>query len=528
MRILLIRPPRWKVPGQPRPAVGLPLGCLYIAAVLEDAGQEVSLFDCQAYTDQFPSWKWGDREMFGAPWDQLEREILKCSPDLVGISNQFTIQFDNAIKVAKIVKGINSDIITVVGGNHASVLPMDFLQTSSCIDIVCMDEGEHKLLDIVRCIQEKKTLENVKGIVFRKDGKVITNERGPYLSDKELDMLSFPAYQMVDMERYFRLQKAGYYDRDRYEYPGSHRTVPMITSRGCPFDCTFCSIGLHMGKRFRAHSVSNVLEHIGLLVNKYGVRHISFEDDNLTLNISRFDKLLDGLLERQFGITWDTPNGVRADLLSQELILKSKEAGCTYFTIGVESGRQSTLDKIVRKKLNLKDVEDTARICKEIALDLVAFFIIGFPAETIEDIQATLDYALGLEEKYDVSPIVQVLKPLIGTEVYKEALKDGCLISDVTAQTMPSSITGGGLIETDNFARADIISLAKGFSWRHRWLRIKKIMKFMLKHPKAIAHLISDLGHSTNRRRTLGNDLFFLNCLLRNFRDHNADGSNLT
>jgi radical SAM superfamily enzyme YgiQ (UPF0313 family) len=503
--------------------VGLPLGCLYVAAALKDAGQEVSIFDCQVYTDQFPSWTWGDGEMFGAPWPRLEREISKFSPDLVGISNQFTVQFDNAIKVAEIVKGINSDIITVVGGNHASVLPMDFFEASSCIDIVCMDEGEHKLQDIIRCIEEEETLENIKGIVFREDGEVIANERGPYLSAQELDELSFPAYQLVDMERYFRLQKAGYHDRARYGYPGSHRAVPMITSRGCPFDCTFCSIALHMGKRFRAHSVTNVLEHIALLTNLYGVRHISFEDDNLTLDRSRFEELLDGMLERQFNITWDAPNGVRADLLSRGLIQKSKEAGCTHLTIGVESGKQSTLDRIVKKKLDLKDVQETARICRNLALDLEAFFIIGFPAETIADMQATLDYAIGLEEKYDVSPIVQVLKPLIGTEVYKEALKDGCLVSDVTAQTMPSSITGGGLIETENFTRADIIRLAKGFSRRHRQLRIKRIVKFMLKHPEAIARLISDLGHSSDRRRTLGNDLYYLNCLLRNFEDQNAD-----
>ncbi len=141
---------------------------------------------------------------------------------------------------------------------------------------------------------------------------------------------------------------------------------------------------------------------------------------------------------------------------------------------------------------------------------------------------ATLDYALRLEEKYDVSPIVQVLKPLIGTEVYKEALRDGCLIGDVTAQTMPSSITGGGLIETEKFTRADIMSLAKGFSWRHRRLRIKKIIKFMLKHPKAIVRLISDLGYSTNRLRTLRNDLFYLNCLLRSFKDHDTDRLNFS
>ena len=151
----------------------------------------------------------------------------------------------------------------------------------------------------------------------------------------------------------------------------------MITSRGCPYDCTFCSIHLHMGKRFRAHSVTNVLRHIELLVSQYGVRHIHFEDDNLTLNRSRFSDLLDGLLAVQFDITWDTPNGVRADLLPKELIAKSKESGCTHLVMGVESGKQANLDRIVKKKLDLQQVERTAHACKELGLDLGAFFIIG-------------------------------------------------------------------------------------------------------------------------------------------------------
>lgn len=517
MRILLVRPPGRRFPGQVEPTAGLPLGCLYIAAMLEAAEYEVSVLDCQLYADEHPSWKWGDREMFGFPWSEVEREIQRCSPDLVGISNQFTVQIDSAVEVAEIVKHIDPNIVTVLGGNHASALPRTFFDLTNSIDIVCMGEGERRLLDVICCFEGRKRFEDIKGITFRKDGMVVVNEQGPYLTTQDLNALPFPAYHLVNMERYFRLQKKGYLTRGHYEYPGSHRAVSMITSRGCPYNCTFCSIHLHMGKRFRVHSVNNVLEHIELLTSQYSVRHIYFEDDNLTLDRARFSRLLDGLLTKQFGITWDTPNGVRADLLPKELIAKSKEAGCTHLVLGVESGNQANLDRIVKKKLDLQHVERAARACKEVGLDLWAFFIIGFPQETIKDMQATLDYALRLEREYDVSPILNVLKPLIGTEVYHEALARGYLIEDVMPATMGASIAGRGLIETENFTRTDIARLAKGFYRKSKLLLAKKMARFILRHPQALVRLIGVLWRSPNRKQSLRIAMGHTNCLVRDF-----------
>jgi len=517
MRILLVRPPARRFPGQVEPSAGLPLGCLYIAAVLEAADHDVSVLDCQLYDDDQSCWRWDGSEVFGTPWSEVEREIRRYSPDLVGISNQFTAQIDTAVKVAEIVKRIDPNIVTIIGGNHVSALPKSFLELSNSIDIVCMGEGEHRLLDIICCLNGKRGLEDVKGIAFRKGGMVIVNEQGPYLTPQELDALPFPAYHLVDMERYFRLQERGYLARGHYEYPGSHRAVPMITSRGCPYNCTFCSIHLHMGKRFRSHSVSRVLEHIKLLTSQYGIRHIYFEDDNLTLDIDRFSRLLDGLLAKQFGITWDTPNGVRVDLLPKELIAKSKEAGCTHLVVGVESGNQANLDRIVKKKLDLQHVERAARACKELGLDLWAFFIIGFPQETIEDMQATLDYALRLEREYDVLPILNILKPLIGTEVYREALARGYLLEDLTPATMGASIAGRGLIETENFTRTEIARLANGFYRKNKLLLVKKTARFILRHPKALTRLVGNLLRSPNRKQTMRIAMGYTNCLVRDF-----------
>ncbi len=517
MRILLIRPPGQQFLGQVEPTAGLPLGCLHIAAVLEAAAHDVSVLDCQLFDDNHRSWKWGDREMYGATWDEVEHEIRRYSPQIVGISNQFSVQIDSAVEVAKIVKRVDPNIVTVVGGNHASTVPTEFLKLSNNIDIVCRGEGENTLLNIVCCLEGKERFEDVKGIAFRKDGLIVVNDQAPYLTSPELDALPFPAYHLVNMERYFRLQEKGYLARYHYNYPGSHRAVSMVTSRGCPYNCTFCSIHLHMGKRFRAHSVNNVLEHIELLTDQYGVRHIYFEDDNLTLDTGRFSRLLDGLLARRFGITWDTPNGVRADLLNKELTAKSKETGCTQLVVGVESGNQANLKKIVKKELDLHLVERIACVCKEQGLDLGAFFVIGFPQETIKDMQATLDYALRLERKYDVYPILHVLKPLVGTEVYNESVRKGYFVDEFTAATMCGFIAGTGLIETENFKRTDVARLAKVFYRKNKLLLAKKMTRFILGHPQALFRLISDLWRSHNPKQSLRIALSHTNCLVRKF-----------
>ncbi len=508
MRILLIRPPGIRFPGEVEPAAVLPIGCLYIAAVLEADNHEVSVLDCQVYMDEYPNWKWGGREMFGMPWEELQREINSSAPDLVGISNQFTAGIDSAIKVAEIVKQINPGIVTVVGGNHSSTLPSTFFELTKDIDIVCMCEGERRILDIICCIKGEKRLEDTKGIAFRKDGTVIINDHAPHLTPEELDALPFPAYHLVDMERYFRIQKKMYLARDHYEYPDSQRAVSMITSRGCPYNCTFCSIHLHMGKRFRAHSSHNVLDHIALLTGKYRVRHIYFEDDNLTQDKDRFEKILDGLIENNSGITWDTPNGVRAEL-SKELIAKSKKSGCIHLVIAVESGSQKNLDTIVKKKLDLQHVEQTAIACKDLGLDLSAFFIIGFPQETIEDMQTTLDYAINLERKYNVFPRLNLLKPLVGTEVYHEAKEKGLL--------SPSS-PWSGLVKTDNFTQADVMKLAKAFYRKNKLLLLKKMGCFIIRYPRTLVRLTAALWSSPDRRKSLLIAMIHTNCLLRDFK----------
>ncbi len=148
------------------------------------------------------------------------------------------------------------------------------------------------------------------------------------------------------MEKYLNSQEIGYRSFRK-------RAISMVTSRGCPFNCCFCSVHLHMGRGFRAHSANYVLNHIEYVVEKFDVKNIFFEDDNLTLDLARFEAICDGLIAKKIKIGWETPNGVRADCLNLNLLQKMKKSGCKSVFFGVESGDQQILDNVICKSLTL-------------------------------------------------------------------------------------------------------------------------------------------------------------------------------
>ena len=167
-------------------------------------------------------------------------------------------------------------------------------------------------------MEKKKNIEDINGLVYKKGPAIIKNKPRAFIAD--LDSLPIPAYHLIELERYFHLFKSGYGTRQHMISP---RCISVITSRGCPFNCCFCSIHLHIGKIWRANSAEYVLNHLQMLKDKYNVKQIRFEDDNLTLDKKRFERILDGMISKKLDFVWDTPNGVRADCLDENLIKKA-------------------------------------------------------------------------------------------------------------------------------------------------------------------------------------------------------------
>jgi len=489
MKILLVNPPRTYYTGSKGIRIGLPLGLMYVAAFLEKHDYRPKVFDFLIH----PKAKVVETKK-GTRHGVAEAEFLKVlqeeRPDIVGITNPFTAQLNNALRVAQLVKNVNKKIITIIGGPHLSVKGRELLEQNQSLDVGVLAEGEYPALEIVRTIEEGGSLDSVKGIVYRNSkGEVIQTEFGEYV--RQLDDLPYPAYHLIDMDVYFSFLKKGLAARPL----NVKRSVSLISSRGCPFDCVFCSIHLHMGRQWRSHSAKYVTDHLEYLVSKYDIKHVSFEDDNFSFNIERSKQILKEIIKRGTKISRDAPNGIRADRLDFELAQLMKKSGCVELCFGIESGDQRVLDEIINKNLKLDSVMKTMEICKKVGIKTKAFFVIGFPGEKMENIKKTADLALKLRKKYGTKSGFLIATPLFGTRLYDICKKKGYLVKepDVLSLAAASQTWGRGLIKTEDFTPEQLKKAASDFNRKMAQIelleKIKnpaaylKSLKFAILHP---------------------------------------------
>src|SRR4030043_246860 len=492
MKVLLITPPQPFYPGSDPPAGNLPLGLMYVAAVLDKAGYKAEILD--AFMTDSAFLKVGDTLEVGMPYGKIREEVRKRKPDIVGIAAPFTCQAENAIRVGNIVKDIDPSILTVVGGPHVTAVPVEFLEEAKNIDIAVIGEGEYAMLDIAKVFEGKKKISDVQGIAHRKDdGEIKQNALRPFI--KNLDELPYPAYHLVDMEQYLNPKQIEYRSFQ-------DKAISMITSRGCPFNCSFCSVHLHMGKMFRAHSANYVINHIEYVVNKFGVKTIFFEDDNLTFDLKRFEAICDKIIEKGIRFAWETPNGIRADYLTLSLLKKMKKSGCQSVFFGIESGDQYVLDNIIGKSLKLKDAIKVAKMCKDIGLKTGAFYIIGFPGEKKENMLRTVELALRLKKEFDVGMHLFFATPSYGTRLYEECKRKGYIKGELTPRAFAEvrQTRGIPLIETEDFMATEVKEIAAMAAKEYKKLflinHIKNpayALKTALNQPKIIVKYLKNL-----------------------------------
>jgi len=489
MKVLLINPGRTYYQYSKDIRLGLPLGIMYIASVLEKEAIPVSIFDC-LISKQTQIYETSEGKQHGVADEVICNVITKIAPDVVGIACPFTAQIDNLLHTAKIVKKVKPTVFIVAGGPHFSIEDQNFLKQNLQLDGFISGEGEVAMLQLVKSLEKSQSLKTVKGLTYRKtdsQGHFVVYSNPPeFITD--LDSLPLPAYHLIDMNMFFKYQARGLISR-----PGKKtRAISMVTSRGCPFNCVFCSIHLHMGKKVRVHSVDYVVSHIKHVIEQYKVDHIFFEDDNLTYYPKRINKILELMINEKIKICWNTPNGVRADTLNANLLKTMKRTGCTDLTIGVESGDQGTLDNIIRKKLNLRDVVQTAKLCYRAKIDLSAFFVIGFPGETEKQIQKTISFAAILYKKFNVQPLLMLATPLPGTKLYRDVINDGYLASEITPKSLSCATSpfGKGLIRTPEFSPSDLNRLAFQLENKINKIQLFKLIKTPTTYVKFIKALI--------------------------------------
>ena len=478
-KVLLVRPPQLFYFGVwPKgPRLGLPIGLLSIATFLRNRGIDVEIYDCFVEGDTFagdqfnpsnsifsgnlvrqwiqnfedggvsPNDKKELKTMlhFGASWNQLKKDLKRLQPDIIGFTNLFRENTYETIKAADLAREVLPDALIAVGGPNATALPDYMLDESSAIDIVGLGDGEQTMQEIVEWAQGKRTLSSIESIMYRDNNKNVRTSKRELLVD--LDELGHIDYNLLKLERYFTYERNGIMARNKLSYDGAERSVSLVTSRGCPYKCSFCSIHIHAGRKYRRYSVEHVLNHIENLTKNYGVRHIHFEDDNLTLDRQRFMELMNGIIDRGLKFTWDTPNGTFANALDEEMMQLIKKTGCIYLIVAPESGDQWVIDNVIGKQpLMLENVVHIFKLAKKLGIDMQAFYIIGFPRETLKQIDTTLKFAMNALKKYDVLPHIALARADPGTDLFAEAKMNGHLVTDVT-------VSNAGGVHADMFTR---------------------------------------------------------------------------
>ncbi|KPJ63322.1 MAG: hypothetical protein AMS15_00825 [Planctomycetes bacterium DG_23] len=374
-----------------------PLGLGYIAACLEKDAKAVEILDAD----------------LSGNWQRLRREVLRREFQVAGISTM-THNFYDALALARLIKAKDPKITVVLGGVHPTCLPEETAREKD-VDFVIVGEGESSLPALLEALEGKKSLEEIPGLCFERDGQI-------HLRKQELignlDSLPFPAYHLLHLERYGQAPHGAYFRQAPF--------VTMLTSRGCPFRCAFCANSVLTGGKWRARSPENVLDEIEYLVKEWGVREIHFEDDNLTLDRKRVIAICKGIIERGLKIWWKCPDGVHIGTLDEEVLVWMHKAGCYSLAFGIESVNERILHNI-HKEVNREKVRRVVKCAKELGIYTVGFFIFGLPGETPRTVRETINFAK--ETDLD-SAQFNLCVPFPGTEIFDLYKKKGYIKVD--------------------------------------------------------------------------------------------------
>jgi len=398
MRILLINPTYDGIIVAPH------LGLGYLSSGLKKNGHKVKILDGLREKIEYDPSEW----------------------DIVGVTAMSTY-FPECIQEVERAKSYG--LTTIIGGPHIICDPLQSLIDSGA-DYAAIGEGERTFNQLAAGIPPAQ----VDGLAYWENGKAVQSKQSDnMIGDTESGATTFLMKKDMYTLQVGKLKRDFQLDIDDFGMPDwesidprtysiephgmiihARPMAPIITTRGCPYSCTYCSAPITAGKRMRTRDPVKVVDEIEMLVNDYGVKEIQIEDDNFTLVREHCVAVCEEILKRDIKVIWSLPNGVRIDKLDRELLLLMKKAGCVSMALGIESANQRILD-MVKKQLN-KDI--VRKACQEIAdvgIETAGFFMIGFPTETKEEIKNTIDFAVSL-------PITRAhftkVTPLPGTELF--------------------------------------------------------------------------------------------------------------
>jgi anaerobic magnesium-protoporphyrin IX monomethyl ester cyclase len=364
-----------------------PLGLGYVAASLKKKGFDVELVDCTFLT-----------------LEKAIDKVKRSKPEVIGIYSMFSMK-KTSMELATLLRK-DCDLL-VVGGPLPTLDPTDYL---GVFDVAVIGEGETTMAELVEYYAKNEDFSQVEGIAYKRNGEVTFTSPRKFVEN--LDALPFPSRELFDNDAYKR------YYLKRFGYSIS----PMITSRGCPFSCDFCSRPV-FGQSLRARSAVNIVDEIESIVG-LGYDRVWFADDCFTLNSERLTETCDEIIRRQVNVGWECLS--RVDTLNREIAAKMRRAGCVRVFFGIESGNDDVL-ALMQKQITVEQARKAVYIAKSVGLQVGAFFILGYPSETDKSVLDTVRFASGLPLDYLSFTLPY---PIPGTSLFERIKDNGDFVVD--------------------------------------------------------------------------------------------------
>ena len=412
MKILLIQPP-YPFSEFPKPSSAL----MSLGAVLKQEGREVEVLDL--LSTRYST-------------DKIDRCLARFRPDVIGVTS-VTMNFPRAVQTLQYCKRRTPEAVAVMGGPHVTFTAEETLRNFPGVDIIVRGEGEETLRELIRALERGESLEGVRGVSFRRNGETVKTGDRPFLPD--LDALPLPDRTLFPLSRYLAMR-----------VPAS-----VLSSRGCPMDCSFC-VGYRMtGRQGRFRNPSRVVDEIEAAAN-LGFEEVCIDDDLFTRKQSHVFAICDEILRR--GLKMNLYCFARVDTVNEPLLKKLRDAGCRMICFGLESGNQKVLD-LARKRATLDKARQAVDLCKEAGISPLGSFILGLPGETRQTMEETISFARGLGIPHGF----HLLSPFPGTRVRERAAEFGLkiLTDDWSLYDADHAVTetaGVSAAEVEEFARS--------------------------------------------------------------------------
>jgi len=451
-KILLINPPcEFKTPV-------LPLGLAYIAAYLQKNNFDVSVIDAWAEKLDYP---------------ELKSKIFKNKPDIIGIFMD-SPRYDETKKTIEICREALPDSLIVAGGPHPSALSVQTLKEIPQLDICAIGEGEITMYELAKVAEKNGSFSAIDGIVYRdKETGEIKNAKARAFIEN-LDDLPFPARELFPVKKY----------KTHPPYGRKNPYFSMITSRGCPYHCAYCSKGV-FGQIYHALSPKRVCDEMEYLINNFNAREIHFYDDDFTMDMRRVEEICEEILRRKIKISWSCTT--RVNLVNESLLNKMKQAGCWLIAYGVESGNQKILDT-VNKGIAIKQIETAFELTRKIGIGTLAYLMVGLPGETKKTIKETISLAKKIKPNF-VSWGILVIYP--GSEFFR-AVQNG------TYKGRLRTLNKGDNLAGTFFGKGNYVVAEDNLSFEELRESIRKANKAFYLRPSYIFESIKNISSFSN------------------------------